>query len=299
MTTYAMDIETDDLNATRIWVICSEDVDTGEKFQFLNVDRDQEEKERYVEHCKSADRFVFHNGLGFDVRVINRLIQPDLIDPEKVIDTLIVSRLDDYTLDGKGHSLDAWGKRLGEHKMVFKNFEALTQEMIKYCHQDVTVTTKLYRRFKKMIHDPEWQVALRAEHDIQILCEEMTDNGFYFNKAKAETLLTEIKQRMAELEAGFQDDFPPKLEEVNRLQYRLKGDGTPYKAVLEAREKYYSTAVDWSVQPAELVCYDWVEFKPGSPKQRIDRMWDAGWEPYEKTKGHIEYEREQSRGSWR
>lgn len=299
MKTYAMDIETDALDATCIWVVCSQDVDTGETFQFLNVDKNEEEKARYVEHCKSADRFVFHNGLGFDVGVINRLVEPGLIDPEKVVDTLIVSRLVDFTLDGKGHSLAAWGRRLGDFKTDFKDFSALTQEMIDYCHQDVKVTTSLYRRFKKVVDDPEWQVALRAEHDIQILCEEMTANGFYFKKRKAERLLAEIKDRMQELEAGFQEDFPPKLEEVNRLLYKLKKDGTPFSSVANAREKYYSTAVDWSVNPPELVCYDWVAFNPASPKQRIDRMWDAGWEPYEKTKGYIEYEREQSRGSWR
>jgi len=127
----------------------------------------------------------------------------------------------------------------------------------------------------------------------------MTANGFYFDHQKAKELLTEIKDRMAQLEAGFQEDFPPKLEEVHRVIYRKKKDGGDFSTVTKARDKYYQTKVDWSVQPPELVCYDWVEFNPGSPKQRIERMWEAGWEPYEKTKGHIEYEREQSRGSWR
>jgi DNA polymerase-1 len=299
MTTVAMDIETDALDATRIWVICTEDVDTGEKLQFLNVDTDQQERTRYIELCRNVSHFVFHNGLGFDHKVINRLVEPDLIDPTKVIDTLVVSRLVDYTLDGRGHSLDAWGRRLGDHKISFKDFSALTDEMIEYCHQDVTVTVKLYNKFKSVIQDPEWQDALRCEHDIQILCEQMTANGFYFNKRKAETLLEEIHGRMSDLEASFQVDFPPILTEVNRLKYRLKDDGTPYASVTKAREKYFQTRVDYSTTPWELVCLDWVEFNPGSPKQRIDRMWDAGWEPYEKTKGHIEYEREQKRGSWR
>jgi len=33
----AMDIETDALDATKIHVICAQDVDTNEKYQFLNV----------------------------------------------------------------------------------------------------------------------------------------------------------------------------------------------------------------------------------------------------------------------
>ena len=37
MKTVAIDIETDALDATRIHVICAQDVDTGETYEFLNV----------------------------------------------------------------------------------------------------------------------------------------------------------------------------------------------------------------------------------------------------------------------
>lgn len=289
--TVAMDIETDSLDAKYIWVICAEDVDTGEREQFLNVTTIPEERERFVKYCSTISHFVFHNGIGFDVQVINRLLG-QVIDPQKVIDTLVVSRLVDYTLDNKGHSLKAWGKRLGDFKIGFNDFSKLTQEMIDYCIQDVTVTVKLYRHFKKVIQDPEWQDSLRCEHDIQILCEQMTANGFYFDEDKAEELLGEIQTRMEDLEQSFQEDFPPKLTEVNRIKYRRKADGSVYSSVTKAQEKYFTTALDKSVDPPELVCYDYIPFNPASPKQRIERLWEAGWEPFEKTKGHIDYERE-------
>jgi len=287
----AMDIETDSLDATFIWVICAEDVETGERERFLNTTTIPEERERFIAYCSGVDKFVFHNGIGFDVPVINRLLG-NIIDQQSVIDTLIVSRLVDYTLDGKGHSLKAWGKRLGDFKIGFNDFSKLSDEMIEYCEQDVAVTVKLYRHFKKVIQDPEWQESLRCEHDIQILCEQMTANGFYFEEDKAEELLGEICERMEALEASFQEDFPPKLTEVNRIQYRRKADGSLFSSVIKAREKYYSTSLDKSVEPNELVCYDYIPFNPASPKQRIDRLWEAGWEPFEKTKGHIDYERE-------
>jgi hypothetical protein len=69
--------------------------------------------------------------------------------------------------------------------------------------------------------------------------------------------------------------------------------------VTKAQEKYPQTRVDWSYNPPELVCYDWIEFKPSSPKMRIDRLWEAGWTPVEKTKGHIQYDRDQNKRSWR
>ena len=294
--TVAMDIETESLDPQYIWVVCAEDVDTGERETFCNLTTIPEERDRFVRYCNDIDHFVFHNGLGFDVPVINKLLG-QVIDPQKVIDTLVVSRLVDYTLDGAGHSLKAWGKRLGDFKIGFHDFTKLSDEMIEYCEQDVAVTVKVYRHFKKVIQDPEWQESLRCEHDIQILCEQMHDNGFYFDQDQAEELLGEIQTRMEDLEQGLQKDFPPKLTEVNRIKYRRKADGSLYSSVTKAQEKYFATALDKSVDPNELVCYEYIPFNPASPKQRIERLWEAGWEPFEKTKGHIEYEREQAR-SW-
>lgn len=288
----AMDIETDGLDATKIWVICAKDVSTGEKKTFLNV---HDNPTDFVDYCKTVGRFVFHNGLGFDVPVINRLLGYT-IDPKKVIDTLIVSRMVDYEIKD-GHSLDAWGKRLGLYKGNHTDWSCLSQEMVDYCVNDVEVTVKLYNKFKSVIFDKEWAQSLRCEHDIQTLCEDMHQSGFKFNKDKAEQYLEEILQRMATLEAGFQKDFPPKLEEVNRLKYRVKADGDLHASVIKALDKYENTKVDGE----ELVCYGYVSFDPGSPKQRIDRLWEAGWKPTEKTKGHLLYEREQrdrARKSW-
>ncbi len=216
------------------------------------------------------------------------------IDPSKVLDTLILYRFIDYNLQG-GHSLKAWGKRLSDFKMDFNDFSKFSQEMVDYCHQDVAVTVKLYQRFLPVLKDETQQEAIKVEHDIQILCEEMHNNGFFFDKEKAEHLLDEIELRMAELEDGFQEDFPPQLEEVNRILYRKKSDGDLTKVVKDAIKKYPKVKISYDTFPAQLICMDWVKFKPSSPKMRIERLWDAGWKPVDKTKGHIEYDREQNR----
>ena len=51
----ALDIETDDLNATRIWVICTEDIDTGETDTFLNVSHIEEERDRLLAYVSGID----------------------------------------------------------------------------------------------------------------------------------------------------------------------------------------------------------------------------------------------------
>jgi DNA polymerase-1 len=156
--------------------------------------------------------------------------------------------------------------------------------MLEYCRNDVDITVRLYKKFLPELLSP----GLDTEHRIQWLCQRMHENGFEFNKEDAQVCLSEVQSRMAELESRFQIDFPPQLEVVNELKNRRKKDGRPVAATLKARRTYPKT----EVKDEKLLCYDWVEFKPGSPKDRIDRLWEAGWQPTEKTKGHILYLRE-------
>ena len=283
----AVDIETDDLDAQHIWIIVCQDTQTKAVEIFRNPTSDPVEAMRFKHYCHHYNKFVFHNGIGFDVPVINRLLGYT-INEKDVVDTLIVSRLINFEISG-GHSLDAWGKRLGLHKGDFKDFAGgLTKEMEDYCINDVAVTVKLFERFKSVIMDKQWAKALRCEHDIQIVCEQMRRNGFAFDADTAEKMLVEILDRMDQLQDQFQIDFPPVLKEVKRIKYRVKADGSLYKSVTDALEAYPQTNKDGD----DLVCFDWVEFSASSPKQRIERLWEAGWKPYEKTKGHIAFERE-------
>ena len=281
----AMDIETDALDASRIWCILTEDVNTGEKGQFVYPDTVPEVGKMFSEYCEGVDRFVFHNGIQFDAPVINRLLGPT-IPEHKVLDTLVVSRFVNYDntpIKGvKGrHSLEYWGVRLGLHKGNFKDFSRLSEEMLSYCRNDVDITVKLYKKFLPKLNSP----GLEVEHQIQWLCQRMHENGFEFNKEDANVCLSEVQSRMARLEAKFQTDFPPQLEIVNTLKFRRKKDGYPVSSVSKARRTYPKTETKGS----ELLCYDWVKFKPSSPKDRIDRLWNAGWKPTDKTKGHLLY----------
>lgn len=284
------DVETNAIdNPDRCWLVGGKMADTGEVFKFENIDTDPVARKAAAEWHLSLDRMVGHRFIQYDLPQLNRFLGVRL-DPLKVIDTLIISRLIDYdirTPEGgdNPHSLKSWGIRLKCHKGDFNDFSALTDDMRTYWYGDLDVTERLFHHFKPTIYNKDWAQSIRAEHDCQIELVRTKYYGFKFNKELATKVLAEVVAEKDALEAQFQEDFPPKLEHVHTIKNSMKKDGTPYKSVLDAKAKYASTAVIGD----ELYCYDFVEFKPGSAKVRVDVLWDAGWQPFEKTDTHKKF----------
>jgi DNA polymerase III epsilon subunit-like protein len=275
------DIETDGINPSKIHFIRVKTQD-GFAQTFFDMNLFKVWVEFYL-----PDKWVFHNGIAFDVPVINRLVAP-LINPRSVIDTFVVSRLVGYS-KFITHSLEELGEHVGYKKIKFDGpWDVCTEEMIKYGEQDVEVLQEVFEYYKDYILSTDWAKAMRVEHDMAIICHDMNQNGFTFNKTEAQKLLDDVTNEMKTLEDSFQVEYPPKLVEVNRIQYRTKKDGSLYSTTEEAMSKYPLTKIEGS----ELVCFDYQAFNPGSPVDRIDVLWDAGWKPIVKTKGFKKFEKD-------
>jgi len=279
------DIETEGLHdCKKLWLCGGKDLTTGEIHKFENCHEDPVAKAAAIEWYESADLIVGHNFVQFDAPMLNKLLKPRLIDPRKIIDTVIISRLVDYDIPipkgaKKRHSLQAWGMRLGKYKGEFNDFDNFSNEMVEYWYGDIEVTHALYEHFSSVIWDNDWSLSLRTEHDVQIELVRTKYYGFEFDKPKAEFLLNSVQQRMKLLEEQFQVDFPPKLTEVKRIKYRLKKDGEEMATVKNAKASCAMTTREGD----DLVCHDWIDFKPGSPKDRITVLWEAGWNPVDRT----------------
>lgn len=297
------DIETNRLeNPDKLWIFGGRELDTNELKRFEPW-RGQEEKQKAIEWASTVSLWVGHNFLSFDAPNANRLLGHAAIDPRRVIDTLVVSRLikfDRLVPKGckSGHSLKAHGIRLGVHKGDFDKFEEYSEEMVSYWEGDISTTEALYNDFKKYIWDKDWAKSLRCEHDLQLELDDQQAYGFAFDKGKAEGLLEQVQADMDVLEKIIQKDYPPQLQEVNRLKYRLKQDGEEFASVQKAKETYPMTSVEDSPDGPELVCYDYVPFNPGSSEQRIEKLWEAGWKPFEKTDTHRRFLRKKVGDSW-
>lgn len=206
MRTIVLDIETNLAHDT-IWMAATCDVSTRETAVFTDA-------ASLKQHIQSADTIIGHNLIGFDVPVL-RKVWGVIVPLSKVIDTLVLSRLYNPSLDG-GHSLRAWGERMGqEQKGDFTDFDGgLCDEMIEYCVQDTVVNALLYKELSKhLMMDGFSEECINLEHEVAIYTKEQEENGFYFDFDMACNISAEHNERMDTIERQLQDVFPPIVTE--------------------------------------------------------------------------------------
>ena len=252
MPTLIADIETDHLlkYVQTVHCISLMDHSTGEMTSFSSSSIPQA-----IKKINEADRVVFHNGIAFDAPALEKC--GFTIDPSKIYDTLVASRLDQPQRDG-GHSLKAWGERLGFAKGEVESFDTLTPEMIEYCERDVRLTAKLYDSLFKRVDGP----ALELEHQVAIIIAQQERNGFGFDVKAAEELLTDLYAERKDAEAQLKKIFQP--------IYVDGGEFTPKKD--NARLGYEEGQTFHKIKRQE--------FNPGSRQQIAQRLIKKyGWKP--------------------
>lgn len=292
-----LDIECNKLEQpTKIWVCVCKDIDTGRIYIFRNLTENEEDIKTFGELTRSADRLIGHNILGYDLPILCTLVPSAcesiqrILQEHRVIDTLIVSKLVDYSRP-TGHSIEAYGEEFGLEKIKFNDWTKWSQEMEDYCVRDVEITLSVYNRYSRIITDPSWSKALKLEHSFQLVVNNLHSNGFSFNTSRAKGLLERVEKDLAELDSKILEAFPPKLKLIREIHPKVTKHGTLSK-----------TDFRW-VKDGDLTDYNggpfcrcnWEDFNPSSHKQIIDVLSIAGWSPINKTKTHIETEREINR----
>lgn len=236
-----LDIETTSTHDV-IWCCVTRDMDTDEVIVWKAASGLQ----KYLDNC---DLIIFQNGINFDAPLLRKIWNVTM-RLSQVSDTLVLSRLLSPSLEG-GHSLDAWGTRLGFPKGDFKDWDGgLTEEMITYCVQDTLVTAKLYDHLIKELNSKGFsQRSIELEHNVQAIITKQEVNGFKLDQRNALQLLSELKTKLDAIEVEMQVIFPAKVESnrISKLNKPLKDIVTP--------------------------------FNPGSRKQIGERLIERGWKP--------------------
>ena len=289
------DIETDGLNYTKMYVLCTEDLDTGEKRTFLEGDMS------WMDYMSKATQLIGHNIIAFDLVALHKLFGWKPSKKTFIVDTLLLSMILDFRRFGSdGHRLENWGKLLGNEKLSYSNFETGTATedgttVDVYCQQDVNlscdVARYLFQEMKERCADaPNLNKYIEAEHYVATWCARAYEHGWWFDKEKAlvlkERLEAEIQHAKDTLESRlgvkavlrdkYRDVVEPKLP-------KWKKDGT-----------YAATTANWfgvdpySGLPGEERMiegpYSRVEFEPLSLTSVTDVktfLFRNGWEPTE------------------
>lgn len=206
MTEAVIDIETDSLNATKIHCIVARSYKTNKVKTWVG----QECKDFGV-WSNQIDTFIMHNGISFDAPVLNRLTGSN-IKLNQVRDTLIESQLYNPIRDD-GHSLEAWGKRLGYEKGDFHNFSEYTPEMLEYCKRDTEVTRLLAQKLEEEGSGFSSK-SYELERDVRAIIDKQEKNGFAFNLKDGTILLAQLQDELSELQRKAEKEFEPTIVEL-------------------------------------------------------------------------------------
>ena len=283
-----IDIETNSLsNPTQIWLVVCKDIDTGIYYSFREVTKDATAASSLVNLLQGCTCLIGHNLCGYDLPVCHNLL-PDTRDLScTTYDTLIVSKLVDYSR--QGHSVEDYGREFGLEKGKFSDFSKYSPEMEKYCIRDVDITERIFKKYAKYLDNAERLPSIQLEHDFQYVCNKLEKDGFAFNSAKAAALLGKVESELAELDEAILSSFPPRLKLIREVTPKETKHGTISLSSIpkDLREMVSDLNVD-----APFSYCSWVSFNPSSHKQIIDVLNEAGWKPIEKTKTHLDTERE-------
>jgi len=267
------DLESDGLynKVTKIHCIVIHDITANQTFSY-GPDRIADA----LAHLATGDVLIGHNVIFYDCPVLQKL--HSFACKARIIDTLICTRLiwpkeKLYELDVEQYpqvspnqrgaaSLKAWGLRLADHKINFKDFSEYSEEMLEYCKQDVAVTTKLWSHISKQNY-PE--PALKLEHDFALAINKQIRAGVPFDVDACLDLVDGLRTKQNELEAQLKEIFPP-------IEHR-----TWFTPKVNNKNRGYVKGV-----PFEKVRHE--EFNPGSRDQIIGRLKAKyGWEPTKTT----------------
>jgi len=260
------DIETDDLDATRVWCIIAKELD-GKVYKF-----GPNQIEEGINLLQNATELIGHNIIGFDLPVLRRL--HNFKYTGKVIDTLVLSRLYNPIREN-GHSLKTWGYKLSSPKQEQPEFENYSPQMLNYCIQDVKLNESVYKYlleegkgFSKQSTD--------LEHKTASIVLEQERNGFYFDSKQAMKLLAQLSQNRSDVEDEVQKTFKPKLVEDRMVLPYVKKNGELSKRGL-TDEEYVNCLNTSNFEP--FMRKKLVEFNLGSRKQIGEYLIEFGWMP--------------------
>jgi DNA polymerase-1 len=191
-----------------------------------------------MERAAAGEMVGGHNVIKFDVPAIKKVYPWFDLPKNRVLDTIVLSRLmypdlkrQDSIFIKKGqlpkklfnkHSLEAWGRRLGNHKGDYEGdplildeaqrkaekWSRWNQTMEDYCVQDTSSTESLYTFLTSKSPAAE---AVTLEHQVAWIVARQERYGVLLDKEACARLYADLSQKREELTRKLREVFPPFL----------------------------------------------------------------------------------------
>ena len=289
---FSIDIEANGFvfEASKIWTICIEDLDTDEKIK-INPFNDKSSKEKIINWINKYDNptITFHNGLGYDIFVLFFIlglefnVGPDSIEgiPVQFVDTFYLSMF--LNPDREKHSIEYWGNQVGFQKIDFRKelqdigflandapegaeFMQYHELMDTYCQRDTLVgklTFKALVNEWNSIYKEPWNSGKQPEFYragqkafYLMSCQELT--GWKFDKGFGISLKARIEGMMEELRSEVEPLLPPRpLKKSEEKEYTMpakpfKQNGEISATMVKWIEKHNAEYIE---DTSEIIAY--------------------------------------------
>jgi len=288
------DIECDGLDPTKVWCLVAIDVDTGHEFSYSDYDSDLESLYAGFKLLSSAEALIGHNIIGFDNVVLKKLFNWSPSSTQRVYDTWTMSQTNSY-LRGHKHGLAGWGKKLGDNKLDFDNWERYSKAMLTYCIQDVRLNVKVFHHLMTEVKQitskaPQYPKYLRAEHDAAEFEATTRVAGWRFDYEGANKLVGELQEAMGVIEKkvepllGYHEELIDKTPKTAKYKKNGEYSATSCRILSE----YFNRDIaptdalldDPPIKPnEEFQRVLKVKTKLGNLEQVKEYLYGLGWEP--------------------
>ena len=291
------DIETDGIDATRIWCLVIQDVDSKRIYKCSDVDEMCLSISEGLSLMENAEALIGHNIIGYDLAIINKLLGKDFYN-KKLYDTWVMSQTLNYKRKHK-HGLGGWGEYLGYSKLDFNDWDNYSPEMLTYCVRDVELNTRVYEMLIKEFKDqvakkPLLAKGLRAEHDAAVFEAKVRMKGWLFDTVAGEKLLDDMNRELQEIESRVHPKLPEMTIYVDKqpklAKYTKKGDFTAVtKRLLTEHLGYEPSVDDWNPEEEFQRSYQ-TQVTLGNMEEVKEYLYSIGWKPDDWNYKKVGYE---------
>ena len=290
------DIETNGLVDTvdTIWLVVTKNIETNEIITFSDYDGDSKPLNELIPYLNKATVLIGHNIIGYDNVVMHKLfnwVPPTSI---KMIDTMIISQLNNFRREGK-HSLKNFGLILNDAKGESPDFLKYSPEMKTYAIQDVNLNHKVYKYVineaqQLIANRPKFQQALKTEHAIAELCSEQVKGKWKFNTPLARSHYEYLASEMKIIEDEINPTLKPRKVLIDKDPKKAKylQDGRLSSVSARMLSQFLGTEIKqtdtdkWNPNDT-FQRFNMIEADLGNMDQVRGMLLDNGWQPSQYT----------------